>query len=65
MNMSERKAVTLGLILVVSLTSAVCAALMLLGAGGDMVAVAMIVVGGLGVDQLSRLIMSYEPRSRR
>lgn len=49
----------------VALTGVACAILMALGAGGELVAVAMVVVGGLGVDQVSRIGMSYDSPDRR
>ncbi|HEX6667151.1 MAG TPA: hypothetical protein VF081_11210 [Solirubrobacterales bacterium] len=63
--MSERRALTLGLIVTIVLTAGACATLMALGAGGELVAVAMVVVGGLGVDQVSRIGMSYDSPDRR
>lgn len=43
----------------VIVTTAICAALMLLGVGGELIAVAMIVVGGSGAHLLSRVVMHY------
>jgi len=63
--MSERKAVTLAMIAGILVTTAACAAVMLMGGGGELVAVTMFVVGGLAVDQISKLIMSFESPSRR
>jgi len=63
--MSERKAVTLAMIAGISVTTAACAAVMLMGGGGELVAVTMFVVGGLAVDQISKLIMSFDSPKRR
>jgi len=63
--MSERKAVTLALAAVVVITSAACAAVMALGGGGELGVVTMFLVGGLGVDQVSKLIMSFDDPKRR
>jgi hypothetical protein len=63
--MSERKTVTLALAAVVLIASAACAAVMALGGGGELVAVTMFLVGGLGVDQVSKLIMSFDDPKRR
>jgi uncharacterized protein GlcG (DUF336 family) len=63
--MSEFKALSVTFAAVVILTTAVCAALMVMNVGGELIAVAMIVVGGLGVDRLSRIGMRYDRPSRR
>ena len=63
--MSERKAVTLAMVAALAVTTAACAAVMLLGGGGELVAVTMFVVGGLGVDRISKLIMSFDSPKRR
>jgi hypothetical protein len=63
--MTERKAVTLALSAVVLLTTAACGAVVALGGGGEIVVVVMILVLGLGVDQVSKLILSYGPPDRR
>jgi len=57
---SEFKALSLLFAAVVIVTTAVCAVLMLMGVGGELIAVAMIVVGGSGVHLLSRVVMHYE-----
>lgn len=62
--MSEFKALTLAGAAVVLVTAAVCGALMILGANGYLVGVAMMVVMGIGVDQLSRLGMSFDDPDR-
>ncbi|MFL5899051.1 MAG: hypothetical protein ACJ76D_11430 [Solirubrobacterales bacterium] len=49
---------------VVLVTTAACAAGMLVGGGGELVAVTMFVVGGLGVDQVSKLILSFDSPKR-
>lgn len=58
--MSERKTMTLAMAAVVLITSVACGAVMVLGGGGDLVAVTMFLVGGLGVDQVSKLMMSFD-----
>lgn len=58
--MSERKAVTLAMTAVVLVTSAACWAVMALGGGGELLAVTMVVFLGFGVDQVSKLIMSFD-----
>jgi ABC-type Zn uptake system ZnuABC Zn-binding protein ZnuA len=63
--MSEQKAVTGAMAVVVLLTVAVCAAMMALGAKNELVVVATFVVAGLGVDQVSKLILSYDSPDRR
>ncbi|HEU4393464.1 MAG TPA: hypothetical protein VFR04_07510 [Solirubrobacterales bacterium] len=63
--MSEFKAVSLVFAAAVILTTVVCAALMTLGAGGELVAVAMIVVGGSGMHLVSRVILRYDSTDRR
>lgn len=57
--MSEHK-VTLAMIAVALLTVAACGVVMALGGSGELVAVTLVVVGGLGADQVSRLIMSVD-----
>jgi hypothetical protein len=63
--MSEGRALTYVFAATVAITTAVCAALMVLHVGGLLIAVAMIVVGGLGADTLSRVVMHYPPPERR
>ncbi|HWO46521.1 MAG TPA: hypothetical protein VNM41_00545 [Solirubrobacterales bacterium] len=63
--MSERRAVTLALAAAVTVASAACAAVLALGGSGELVAVTMFLVGGLGVDQVSKLIMSFDRPRRR
>jgi hypothetical protein len=60
--MSERKAVTLAGIAVVLLTTAACGAVMALGGGGELVGVTMVLVMGVGIDQVSKLMMSFDRR---
>jgi len=60
--MSERKLVTLAGIAVVLLSTAAWGAVVALGGGGELAAVAMILVFGLGIDQVSKLIMSFDRR---
>jgi hypothetical protein len=62
--MTEFKAVSLVFAAAVILTTAVCAALMVMNAGGELIAVAMIVVGGSGMHLLSRVIMRYDSTDR-
>jgi len=62
--MSERRAVTLALAAAVAVASAACAAVLALGGSGELVAVTMFLVGGLGVDQVSKLIMSFDRPKR-
>lgn len=57
--MDEHK-VTLAMVAGVLLTIAACGVVMALGGGGELVAVTLVVVGGLGADQVSRLIMSVD-----
>ena len=63
--MGKRKAVTLALSAVVIVTTAACGAVMALGGGGELVAVTMFLGLSLGVDQVSKLILSYGPTQRR
>jgi ABC-type Zn uptake system ZnuABC Zn-binding protein ZnuA len=63
--MSEQKAVTGAMAVVVLLTVAVCGAMTALGAKNELVVVATFVVAGLGVDQVSKLILSYDSPDRR
>jgi hypothetical protein len=58
--MSERKAVTLVGIAVVLLSTGAWIAVVALGGGGYLATAAMIVVMGLGLDQVSKLIMSFD-----
>jgi hypothetical protein len=58
--MSERKAVTLAGMGVVLLSALVCAGLTLLGLQRELVVVATFVSFGVGIDRVSKLIMSYE-----
>lgn len=60
--MSEGKAVTLVGIATVVLSAAVWLAVVSLGGNGALATLAMFVVGGLGVDQMSRLGMKYDRR---
>jgi hypothetical protein len=62
--MSERKAVILAMFAVTLITSSACAGVMLLGGGGELVAVTMFVVGGLGVDRISKLMMGFDVSDR-
>lgn len=62
--MSERRAVTLAMSSGILVTSAACLAVILLGGGGELVAVTMLVVGGLAVDRISKLIMGFESPKR-
>jgi len=57
--MSERKALTIGMAATVTLTTAVCAALLAMRVSGEMIAVAMVVIGGTGSHLLSRIVMHY------
>ncbi|HET6998519.1 MAG TPA: hypothetical protein VFI03_08015 [Solirubrobacterales bacterium] len=63
--MSERLKVRLAMTATVIVTTAVCAALMLAGWTGELIAVAMIVVGGTGVHLTSVLIVRYAQTQRR
>jgi hypothetical protein len=60
MNMSEGKAVTLAMIVTVLLSAGAWLAVVLLSRDGMLATAAMLVVGGLGVDQMSRLGMRYD-----
>lgn len=60
--MSERKAVTLAGIGTVVLSVGGWLAVVLLGGGGELAAVAMLVGLGIGVDQMSRIGMRYDRR---
>jgi hypothetical protein len=62
--MSEFKALSILMALTVIVTTAVCAALMLMQASGELIAVAMIVVGGSGAHLLSRVVMHYGSTDR-
>lgn len=62
--MREAKKVTFAAAATVVVTTAVCAALMLAGWSGELIAVAMIVVGGTGVYLVSGLIMRYGSTDR-
>ncbi len=62
--MSEFKAVSLVFAAAVIVTTAVCAALMAMNAGGELIAVAMIVVGGSGMHLVSRVILRYNSTDR-
>ena len=63
--MNEPRKVALAAVATVVVTTAVCAALMLAGWGGELIAVAMIAVGGSGVYWVSGLIMRYGSTDRR
>jgi hypothetical protein len=63
--MSERKAVTLALVLLTLATTLVCATVMALGGGNELVVLTTVVILGLGVDQISKLIMSFDGPERR
>lgn len=60
--MSERKAVTLAGIGTVVLSVGGWLAVVLLGGGGELAAVAMLAGLGIGVDQMSRIGMRYDRR---
>lgn len=58
--MSERRAVTLAIVALAILSGAVYAAVAALGGDEGLPIVAVIVVLGIGVDQISKLIISYD-----
>jgi hypothetical protein len=58
--MSEGKAVTLVMVLTVLLGSGAWLGVVLLGGNGGLATVAMLVVAGIGVDQMSRIGMRYD-----
>lgn len=58
--MSEGKAVTLVLAITVLLGSGACLGVVLLGGNGALATLAMLVVAGIGVDQMSRITMNYD-----
>jgi hypothetical protein len=60
--MRDQKAVTLAMIGVSLLAPAVWTAVVALGGSGELGVAAMLVVGGLGIDQVSRLIMLRDRR---
>ena len=60
--MSEGKAVTLVMIITVLLASGAWLGIVLLGGNGGLATVAMIVVAGIGIDQMSRVGMRYDRR---
>jgi hypothetical protein len=60
--MSERKAMTLVMIAVVILPPGACGVVMALTGSTEFAAAAMLAVLGLGVDQMSRLMMKYDRR---
>jgi hypothetical protein len=62
--MSEFKALTLGIAATLISITAACAALMLMRVSGELIAVAMIVIGGLGAHLLSRVVMRYGSANR-
>jgi hypothetical protein len=63
--MSKGRALTYLFAATVAFTTAVCAALMVLHVDGLLIAAAMVVVGGLGADALSRVVMHYAPPGHR
>lgn len=60
--MTESKAVTLVGIAAVVLGAGAWLAVVLLGGNGALATLAMFVVGGLGIDQMSRIGMRYDRR---
>lgn len=60
--MSEGKAVTLAGIATVVLGAGAWLAVALLSGNGALATVAMFVVGGIGIDQMSRVGMKYDRR---
>jgi hypothetical protein len=58
--MTEGKAVTLVGIAAVVLGAGAWLAVVLLGGNGALATLAMFVVGGLGIDQMSRIGMRYD-----
>jgi hypothetical protein len=60
--MSEGKAVALAMIVTVLLASGACLGVVLLGGNGGLATLAMLVVAGVGVDQMSRIGMRYDRR---
>jgi hypothetical protein len=60
--MTEGKAVTLVGIAAVVLGAGAWLAVVLLGGNGALATLAMFVVGGLGIDQMSRIGMRYDRR---
>jgi hypothetical protein len=58
--MSKARALKIGMAATVVVTTAACAALMAMHAGGELVAVAMVVLGGSGAHVLSRIVMHYD-----
>jgi len=58
--MTERRAVTLALMALALISMAACGAVIALGGGDELAALAMILVLGVGVDQISKLIMSFD-----
>jgi hypothetical protein len=55
--MGKQKTTTLVMILTILLSTGAWTLVVALGGGGELAVVAMFLVGGLGVDQVSRLIM--------
>jgi hypothetical protein len=60
--MSERKAIALVMTVTVLSGLGAWLAVVLLGGNGGLATAAMIVVGGVGIDQMSRLGMRYDRR---
>jgi hypothetical protein len=60
--MTEGKAVTLVGIATLLLGAGAWLAVVLLGGNGALATLAMFVVGGLGIDQMSRIAMWYDRR---
>jgi hypothetical protein len=60
--MSEGKAVTLVMLVTVLLGAGAWLAVVLLGGNGALATVAMFVVAGIGIDQMSRVGMKYDRR---
>jgi uncharacterized membrane protein YhiD involved in acid resistance len=63
--MSERRAVILMFAATMFVTTSVAAALMAMHVDGSLIAVASMVVGGLGIHALSMVIVRYEPPEQR
>jgi hypothetical protein len=60
--MSERKAIALMMIVTVLAGLGAWMAVVLLSGNGGLATAALIVVGGIGIDQMSRVGMKYDRR---